>query len=247
MQNIISRDTDEFRKQFIARPGHKLIVVDMGQQETRIAAYVSQDKALMEILQDIKQDVFIGMAKMIYKKDITKDDPFRKQVKNTAYGINYGMSAEGMADRYGMTLDEAEEAIHLYFKTFSGFHGWVMQQRQKTNYVETIAGRRVWLNPYSMQCERNALNDPISGSAADQMKMALGNIHQKWHDEIPEVFGFPCVGYIHDELIFDVPAMYAEKVAKFVQREMISAAELMCPGVPFTATPKICDNWAEGK
>lgn len=241
LQNIPIRETKDFRKCFIARPGYKLVVADMGQQETRIVAHLSQDPKLIKILQDKTQDIFVGMAKMMYRKNITKDDPFRKQVKNTTYGIIYGMSAKGMADRYNMTENDAETAISLFFNTFSGLYSWVSLQQKKKDCVSTIAGRKIWLNPYSDQVERNAVNSPIQGSAADQMKTALGNIHRKWN--FP--FEFSCVGYIHDELIFDVPEKFADKVGQFISKEMVAAAEMQCPDVPFIAEYKICDNWSE--
>lgn len=244
-QNIPVRDTKDFRKCFIPRKGNKLVIADMGQQETRIAAYLSQDKNLMKILENKDQDIFVGMAKMIYKMDITKDDPFRKLVKNTVYGILYGMSAEGMADRYGISKNDAEDAINQFFRTFPNMQEYLIQQERKVEYVETVAGRKIWLNPYSEQVTRNARNSPIQGTAADQMKVALGNIHEKWRVEVPEEYFFACVGYVHDELIFDVQEQVADKVAKFVAKEMVDAAEEMCPGISFVAEPKIADTWAD--
>lgn len=241
LQNIIARGTDEFRRCFIARPGHKLVIADMGQQETRIAAFLSQDQKLIDILCDTSQDIFVGMAKLIYNKDITKDDPFRKQVKNTTYGILYGMSPRGMEDEYGIPEKEAATVIEEIFNAFPQLYSWICQQRSNKKYVKTIAGRKAWLNPYSEQCERNAVNDPVCGTAADQMKIALGNIYEKWNFPFP----FACVGYIHDELIFDVPEEYAQDVGELVSHEMIAAAESQCPGVPFKADFCICDSWAD--
>jgi len=240
-QNIPVREVKDFRKCFIARPNHKLIICDMGQQETRISAYLSDDKKLIELLSDITIDIFVAMTKLMYKIEILQNDPFRKKTKNTVYGVNYGMSAEGFAERYGGTPEEAQEAIDLYFHTFPGLYSWIIKQKKKRNFVETIYGRRIWLNPYSDQTERNAINSPISGSAADQMKMALGNIHKKWSFPFP----FCCVGYIHDEVIFDVPEDYTEQVGEFISKEMISAAEIQCPGVPFTAEYIIANDWSE--
>lgn len=241
MQNIIARETNEFRKCFIARPNHKLVIADMGQQELRDVAFLSQDKKLINLLQDKTQDVFVGMAKMMYKRNILENDPFRKQVKNTVYGVNYGMSADGFAERYDLTIEEAQSAIDLYFATFPELYSWVTMQKKQKHFVETIAGRRIWLNPYSDQCERNAVNAPVQGSAADQMKIALGNIHEKWNFPFP----FCCVGYIHDELIFDVPEEYANGVGEFISKEMVDAAEAQCFGVPFIADFKVCGSWAE--
>lgn len=144
-----------------------------------------------------------------------------------------------------MTVEEADQSIKDYFHAFPEFYSWICQQRNKRDYTETVLGRRAWLNPYSDQVEKNAVNNPICGTAADQMKLALGNIYKKWSSEILEEPEFACVGYIHDELIFDVKKDIAKKVAKFVSREMISAAESVCPGIPFIAEPKICLDWSE--
>lgn len=244
LQNIPIRETKEFRLCFIARPKRKLVIVDMGQQELRDSAFLSQDKKLIALLQDTTRDAFVEVAKMMYKQEIDKKHPLRKKTKNTVYGVNYGMSASGLAERSDLTEEEAQEAIDLYFAAFPDLYSWIVQQKKKKDYVETIFGRKAWLNPYSEQCERNAINSPISGSAADQMKIALGNIYEKWREEIP-LTTFDCVGYIHDELIFDVPEDRALKVAKFVSREMINAAQAQCPGVPFTADYVIADNWSE--
>jgi DNA polymerase-1 len=244
MQNIPIRDTNAFRKCFIAGPGNKLVIVDMGQQETRIAAYKSQDAKLIEILNNAEEDVFVGMARTIYKRNINKSDPFRKQVKNTVYGILYGMSAQGMSDEYRMSVEEAQKAINELFNTFPDLYSWITQQQKEKEYVQTIFGRKIWLNPYSDQVCRNAINFPIQGTAADQMKMALGNIYEKW----PSVMGnipFCCVGYIHDELIFDIKETQKYKLVEFVSKEMISAAETQCPGVRFFVSAQVCDNWAE--
>jgi len=128
------------------------------------------------------------------------------------------------------------------FRTFSGLYNYINRQKRKNDYVETISGRRIWLNPYSSQVERNAINSPTQGTAADQQKIAIGRIYLKWKEtfDLP----FSLVGFVHDELIFSVPKDRAQEVADFVSSEMIKAAEEQCPGVPFTVDVGIGDNWA---
>ena len=118
-----------------------------------------------------------------------------------------------------------------------------MNQERKTDYVETVMGRRVWLNKYSYQAENNSKNAPNQGTAADMQKMAIAKIHQNWDNaEIPFI---RMVSQTHDEIIADAPIQIAEDVAKFMEKSMVSVAETMCPGVSFRAEAHICDNWSE--
>jgi DNA polymerase I len=243
-QNIIATGEDgkSYRECFIPHPGHSMIVIDMGQQEARINAYLSQDKNLIEILKQKDKDIFVEMAKKIYNIDITKSDPKRKTIKNIIYGMSYGMSPEGFADRYDCSLMEARKAFKDVFRTFSGLRSYINQQKRKKDYVETIIGRRIWLNPYANQVERNAINSPTQGSAADQQKVAIGRIYRQWKDRFD--FPFSLVGFVHDELLFSVPKGREQEVIDFVSNEMIKAAEEQCPGVPFTVDVAVGDSWA---
>jgi DNA polymerase I len=244
-QNIIARGDEgvAYRECFIPYLNDVMIVIDMGQQEARINAYLSQDKNLIEILKQKDKDIFVEMAKKIYNIDITKDDPKRKIVKNIIYGMSYGMSPEGFADRYEVSLQEAKKAFRDVFRTFPGLASYISIQKRKKDYVETIAGRKIWLNPYSSQVERNAINSPTQGTAADQQKIAIGRIYRKWKENI-ENLTFSLVGFVHDELIFSASKSWADKVVEFVSEEMIKAAEEQCPGVPFTVDVGVGDSWA---
>lgn len=240
LQNIPARETNAFRECFIARPGNKLVLADYRQQEPRLAAYISGDKKMIQLFRE-GEDIYIMAAKMMFGKSITKDDPLRKRIKATVLGTNYGLSAYGLAIREGISEKEAEEIITKFIKTFPDFAAWMNKQRKKKSYAKTILGRRIYLNPYSNQCDRNALNAPIQGSASDMTKLALAAIHQHW--------AFPCpfgvVAVVHDEIVLDVPEEHAEAVANYARVHMIRVAEEMCPGVPFDADIHIGDNWAK--
>ena len=239
LQNIPVRETPEFRKCFIARPGNSIIVADYSAQEPRISAYLSQDKRMIEILNSGK-DIYIEVAYIIFGEEITKEDPRRAVMKSLILGTNYGMSPEGLAERENISLKESESLTNKYMHEFPGFASWVHIQLRKKKFVTTVAGRTIWLNPYSDQVARNALNAPVQGSAADMTKAALSAIHKNWKFDYP----FACVGAIHDELVFDVPEGIAEEVAEFVKYHMIAEAEKMCPGIKFKADTKIGDSWA---
>lgn len=238
LQNIPVRESAVFRECFIARPGNVIIVADYSAQEPRISAYMSKDKKMIEILNSDK-DIYIEVAKD-FGEEITKEDPRRDVMKSLVLGTNYGMTPEGLAERADISLEEAEALINKYMKRFPEFGAWVHTQMRNKKFVHTVAGRRIWLNPYSDQVERNALNAPVQGSAADMTKAALGAMHKHWKFDYP----FACVGVIHDEVIFDVPEEIAEEVAEFVKYHMINEAEKMCPGIQFKADTKIGNSWA---
>jgi len=241
MTQIPARDTNEFRACFIARPGHKLIIVDYSQQEIGIAAYLSQDKHLKEIFNSGK-DIYIQMAKLMYGVDIDKKDPLRKRMKSVVLGTNYGMSAYGLAKKEGITEDEAEDILKRVAKAFPGLTSWMNTQQRCKSKTTTVMGRVAWLNSYSGQCPRNALNNPIQGTASDMLKMAMVKIHQRLKD-FP--IHFPMVAAIHDELVLDVPEIWVEDVAKIVQDTMVEVANDMMPGMSFRASVAIGNNWSE--
>jgi len=241
MQNIPIRDTKDFRYCFVSRPGNKLVIADYGQQELRIAAYLSQDKELINLFSQTDKDIFVEMVNLIYKKSVKKSDPLRSKVKNFAYGIVYGLSIPEFAKSANISIDEAEEIQSLFFSRFSNLYQYLHEQEKKKKYVETVSGRRVYLNPYSYQCSNNAKNSPIQGTAADMIKLALGMVHRNWKFSYP----FPVVEITHDEMGLDVPENHAKEIADFTVDRMIKAAEIICPGVLFTASAVIGNNWGD--
>jgi len=241
MQQIPIRDTPEFRECFVARPGHKLIIADYSAQEPRLSAYVSHDKQLIQWFKEDK-DVYIELGKCIFGKTLTKKDPERQTMKSTVLGLTYGMSEYGLAEREGISKEEAAGLIADVLSILPDMAVYMEKQRRNKTKVTTPFGRKQWLNPYSDQVERNALNSPIQGGAADMMKKALASIHQNWDFDCP----FGVVGYIHDELVLDVPEELANDVARFVKEQMETVATDMVKGVlPFIADVSIGNTWAE--
>jgi DNA polymerase-1 len=241
MQNIPSKDTKEFRRCFVARPGYKLVIADYSQQEIGIAAYISKDKNLLEIFNSGK-DIYIAMAKLMYGKTITKDDPLRKRMKSVVLGTNYGMSEYGLAKKENITKEEAIDFLNKFAKAFPDLNQWMQNQQKIKNFTNTILKRKTFLNPYSSQHGRNALNNPIQGSAAEIIKSALIRLHKNWEfDNLP----FSVVAIIHDELVLDVPEQYAEDVLNFVKYQSETAANELCKGMSFRVDVVIADNWSE--
>jgi len=240
MQTIPIRDTTEFRECFVARPGNDLLIADYSAQEPRIMAYLSQDKNLIQIFNDGK-DIYIEMAKYIFNETITKKDPRRNTMKSVVLGMNYGLSKWGLSRREGIPVDLAEEYLTKSFKMFPGVANWMKKQQGNHKYVTTVAGRKYWLNSYATQSERNSLNAPIQGTAADMFKKSVSTLYQEWNFDCP----FGVVAVVHDELVLDVPKHLSKQISKLLSDIMVQTAEEMCPGVPFKADVAIGSRWSE--
>lgn len=239
LQNIPVKATKEFRECFIARPGHIIIVWDYSSQEPRICAEITQDKRLLEILHS-KNDIYCEMAWDVYEKRIQKSDLLRDATKPVFLGLNYGESPYGLAKTLGIEVDEAERLQNKFLKKYKGVAKLIEDAKHEKKYVKTILGRRAWLNPYSNQCERNAVNSRIQGSAGDMTKQALAMMHKEWNFDCP----FSVTGVIHDEIVADVPKEYANDIAKFGQQCMVEVAQKMCPSVPAEAKIYMGSSWA---
>ena len=243
LHNVPMRKNPEFRKPFIAKPGNDLIVADWTAQEPFLQAYFSRDEALLDIIRS-KQDIYVTTAK-IFGREIEKSDPYRNErIKPTFLGSVYGLTPPGMSDQYDIPVEECEELQEKFWDAFPGSYRWCQAQRQKNDYVETIMGRRFWLNTYERQKEENALNHPHQGSGADILKITLAKLHQGWDWACP----FGVVHQNHDEIVMDVPKKYSKDAAHFLQETMESVGTEMVEGlIEFKASAVICQNWLEGK
>jgi len=164
-------------------------------------------------------------------------------MKTSFLGATYGQTPYGLEREYGIPLEEGEQLQTLFWMGFPDSAIWCNQQRQVTSYVDSVLGRRYWVNIYDSGYERNNLNHPHQATAADMMKLAIVKIHRGWKFDCP----FGIVAPVHDEVILDVPEELASEIAEFVKITMVDVAETMCPGIPFTAKTTICNNWLEGK
>jgi DNA polymerase-1 len=243
MHNIPIRDTKDFRKCFIARPEHKLIIADFDSQEARITAYLTQDEYLIKILRSGKKIYIVAAEEIFGKKGIQKGDSEYSKMKSTFLGMDYGMSYYGLADRENISQDEAIKLIDEFFKLFPGIKTWIERQKQLTKTTYTVLSRKAYLNPYSDQCERNALNNPVQGTASDITKRSLGYIHKYWDVDYYGLYGI--VGVYHDEIVDDSHESVAQDVKDYISRLMVRAAEEICVGIPFKVDATIADNWSE--
>jgi DNA polymerase-1 len=153
------------------------------------------------------------------------------------------MTPQGLARKLGCPLDEAEELMKSFKKTFPQMFEYMDRQREKRKFVTTICGRKSWLNPYSDQRERNAINSPTQGTGADMLKKSIARMHKKWKFDYP----FPIVEVTHDEIGLDVPEAIAQKVADFTERIMVETANEMCGGMQFRVDKHICSAWSDAK
>ena len=251
LQNIPIRDEDgkEVRKAFIPEPGCKFFSADYSQIELRIMAHLSQDQNMIE---DFRQghDIHAATAAKVFHKsinEVTKTE--RSKAKTANFGIIYGISAFGLASRMGVSRTEAKELIENYFKTYSGIKSYMdrsIQDAREKGYIETILKRKRYLPDINSHnatvrgfAERNAINAPIQGSAADIIKIAMIAIYRRFKSENIKS---TMILQVHDELNFNVVSGEEEKVEKIVIEEMQKAWPM---SVPLVADSGWGANWLE--
>ena len=244
----------EFRSGFVAAPGHKLIVADYSQQESRIAAAISNDEFLLDLFRR-GEDIHLMVARQIYDDDaITKDDPRRFLGKTLNLAITYGLTAPSFAKRVTQwnhqrgikqtfSTAEAQTLIDSYFKTCRGIRAYIDTQRlrgQREGRVTTRLGRVIHLNLYNDQWMNIAINAPIQGGAADQMKMALVSLFRRCRERGLE---FPVVTVVHDEIVAEVPTEQTALYSDLIERCMLEAGERLYPEVVWKVGVAVGDNW----
>jgi DNA polymerase-1 len=252
LQNIPIRDENgrEIRRAFTASDDdHLFLSADYSQIELRIMAALSKDENLLEAFRN-KQDVHATTASKIYKvplEEVTSD--MRRKAKTANFGIIYGISAFGLSDRLNISRTEAKELIDGYFENFfrvKEFMDESIQIARDKGYVETIRGRRRYLKDINSAnavvrgvAERNAINAPIQGSAADIIKLAMINI---WHELKKQNLKAKMILQVHDELNFDVPKAELDQVKAIVKEQMEQAVDI---GLPLTVEMNAASNWME--
>ena len=251
LQNIPVRDAQgkEVRKAFIPYPGQIFFSADYSQIELRIMAHLSQDKNLIEaFLQG--NDIHAATAAKIFKKPINEVTPEeRRKAKTANFGIIYGISAFGLAERMGVSRTEAKQLIDEYFATYPGVKAYMeksISMAREKGYTETIFKRRCLLPDINSNnsvvrgyAERNAINSPIQGSAADIIKIAMIRISRRMKQE---GLNSKMILQVHDELNFSVLPEEKEKLQSLVIEEMQGATKL---SVPLIADCGWGTNWLE--
>ena len=251
LQNIPVRTDDgkEIRKCFIPEPGCKFFSADYSQIELRIMAHLSGDENMIEAFRS-GFDIHKATAAKIWKEQMENvTDSQRKKAKQANFGIIYGITTYGLAQRMEIPNIEAKEIIEGYFATFPKVKEYMEKAKElarQKGYAETIFGRRRYLPDINSAngtvrgfAERNAINAPIQGSEADVIKVAMVKI---WNRFKKENIRSKMILQVHDELNFSVYPEEAEKVEKIVMEEMQSAYKLQ---VPLVADAGWGNNWLE--
>lgn len=252
LQNIPIRDAlgREIRKAFIPADGeHLLLAADYSQIELRLAAALSHDTNMMDAFSK-NLDIHASTAARIYAvplEEVSKD--MRRIAKTVNFGILYGMSAFGLAERLNISRHDAAELITQYFDKYPEFKAYINNQiefAQANGYVETIMHRRRYLRNINSANsnlrsfdQRNAVNAPIQGSAADLIKIAMINIY---HDINHYNLKTKILLQVHDELVLDVPVSETDAAKEIVHRNMTTAITLP---IPLNIDMNLGNNWLE--
>lgn len=251
LQNIPIRDAQgkEIRKAFIPDDDSLFLSADYSQIELRIMAHLSGDTNMLEAFLS-GHDIHTATAAKIYKiplEEVSSD--MRRKAKTANFGIIYGISVFGLSERLGIPRAEAKELIDGYFATYPEVKKYMdasIQRAKEMGYVETLLGRKRFLPDINSQnsivrgfAERNAINAPIQGTAADIIKIAMVRIQKRLETEKLRA---KMTMQVHDELNFTVPNTELESVRKAVVEEMEQAIQLK---VPLIADCGVGANWLE--
>ncbi len=252
LQNIPIREERgrEIRKAFIPTSNeHVLFAADYSQIELRVMAHLSEDEHLIEAFKN-GEDIHAATAARIFKtelSEVTRD--MRSQAKGANFGIIYGISSFGLAQNLNISRKDAKSIIDNYFESYPKVKTFMddsIKKVRQLGYAETLFGRRRYLNDIQANnaivrgaAERNAINAPIQGAAADIIKIAMIKVQARLE---AEQLKSKMILQVHDELVFDVLKTELETLKKIVVEEMESAAQL---SVPLTVDFGVGDNWLE--
>jgi len=251
LQNIPVRTEDgrRIRKAFVAPPGRKLMACDYSQIELRIMAHLSEDPGLVRAFEQ-GADVHRATAAEVFGRaldEVTANE--RRAAKAINFGLMYGMSAFGLAKNLGIDRGQAQDYVALYFSRYPAVRDFMERMRaqaREQGYVETLFGRRLYLNDIHARnqglragAERAAINAPMQGTAADIIKRAMVSVDawlQGYSDQAKMIL------QVHDELVFEADAAFIDTLRTEVESRMASAATLR---VPLVVDTGIGENWDE--
>jgi DNA polymerase-1 len=252
LQNIPVRTAvgREIRRAFVPREGWHLMAADYAQIELRIIASMSGDEAMQQTFRE-NGDIHTDAAARVFDIDpdeVTRDQ--RRKAKEVNYGIPYGVSPWGLAQRLRTSVDEAGDLIKQYQKSYPGvsrFLNELVQKARDTGYAETLLGRRRYVPDIDANnsnrrsaAERVAVNMPIQGTQADMIKMAMNRVHDRLGAEGLES---RMLLQVHDELVFDAHPDEIDTLRTLVEHEMKEALPL--DGVPILVDIDVGDNWLD--
>jgi len=250
LQNIPVRTAvgREIREAFIPKNGWNLLAADYAQIELRILASMSGDEAMRETFRT-NGDIHTDAAARVYgidPEDVTRDQ--RRKAKEVNYGIPYGVSPWGLAQRLRVPVDEAQDLISQYQKSYSGVStllNRLVEQAREKGYAETLLGRRRYIPEIDSSnsnrrswAERVAVNMPIQGTQADMIKIAMNRVHERLEEEGLEA---RMLLQVHDELVFEMPPEEEDSLRALVEEEMRDALPL--DDVPVVVDIDSGENW----
>lgn len=250
LQNIPIRTElgREVRKAFVPKDdNHLLLAADYSQIELRLIAGMSGDKAMINSFLN-NEDIHAATAARVFGVPISEvDKTQRSHAKTVNFGIIYGVSAFGLSQQTGLSRSEAKDLIDIYFETYPALKTYMSSQiefARKNGFVETIMGRRRYLHTINSpnhvvrsHAERNAVNAPIQGSAADIIKIAMVNL-----DNILSNYSTKMLLQVHDELVFEVPKSEIDEITPIIKSTMESAVKFKVPLIVDCGKGK---NWLE--
>ncbi|HKW83659.1 MAG TPA: DNA polymerase, partial [Burkholderiaceae bacterium] len=251
LQNIPIRTPEgrRVREAFVAPPGHAILSADYSQIELRIMAHISGDPGLMKAFAE-GMDVHRATASEVFGIEpgaVSAEQ--RRYAKTINFGLIYGMGAFGLASNLGIERSAATTYIERYFQRFAGVKRYMDETKASAKargYVETLFGRRIYLpeinggnGPRRSGAERQAINAPMQGTAADLVKLAMIAVQQRLDDERRAT---RMIMQVHDELVFEVPEAELDWARETVPKVMASVAALK---VPLLAEVGVGQNWDE--
>jgi len=249
LQNIPIRTPEgrRVREAFVAPPGHVIMSADYSQIELRIMAHISEDPALLRAFSE-GIDVHRATASEVFGVPVTEvSSEQRRYAKVINFGLIYGMGAFGLASNLGIEQKAAKDYIDRYFARFAGVKRYMDETRMKAReqgYVETVFGRRLWLpdinagsGPLRAGAERQAINAPMQGTAADLIKLAMIAVQGALDSEQRAT---RMVMQVHDELVLEVPDAELDWAKEAMPRLMAGVAALK---VPLLAEVGVGPNW----
>ena len=251
LQNIPIRTSQgrRIRKAFVAPDGYKILAADYSQIELRIMAHLSKDKSLIEAFSS-GEDIHTRTAAEVLNIDVNAvSSEQRRWAKAINFGLMYGMSAFGLGKQIGISRNEAQEYIDMYFSKYPNVYSFMDESRKiarEKGYIETLFGRRLYLPDINNKnairrkyAERSAINAPMQGSAADIIKLAMINVYN-WlkKDDVPAKI----VMQVHDELVLEVNEKHSQEIKGNIINIMESVTEI---DVPLIVDAALGSNWEE--
>lgn len=251
LQNIPIRTEDgrRIRRAFVAPPGRKILACDYSQIELRIMAHLSEDPGLVRAFEQ-GVDVHRATAAEVFGRALDEVTPNeRRAAKAINFGLMYGMSAFGLARNLGIDRGQAQDYVALYFSRYPGVRDFMERMRQQARdqgYVETLEGRRLYLNDIHARnqglragAERAAINAPMQGTAADIIKRAMVKVDDWLQGQAGQA---RMILQVHDELVFETESEFLDTLRLNVVELMSSSVQLR---VPLVVDAGVGDNWDE--